>query len=713
MNWTENESLERDLNPKQLEAVLCTEGPILVLAGVGSGKTRVLTYRIAYLIEKGIAKPWNILAMTFTNKAAEEMKERIRSMIGQSDTDLLVSTFHSVCVRVLRGHAHQLGYGNNFVIYDERDQISMIQTCQKELDIDPNVLSPKYALFRISRAKESLLYKEEFSKTELGDYLEERLLALFELYQSKMKASNAMDFDDLISLTVELFDRVPEVLAYYQSRWRFVLIDEFQDTNFAQYEIVKKICQGHRNLCVVGDDDQSIYSWRGANPVNFSYFENDFPNGKVVKLEQNYRSTKKILEASGGVIEHNFGRKNKRLWTQNPSGDPVTHYTAIDERDEVRFVLEEIERGVQEEGWQFSEVAIFYRTHAQSRVFEEELMARRLPYAIYGGVGFYERKEIKDVIAYLRAINNSKDSISWKRIINTPKRGIGKTTIERIEEIAAQKGIPFEEAIKAWLADQKGAKGTQGRVQGFLEQMDHFRVLRGEKSIYELTHFILQDTGYIDLLEAEKTEESRQRLHNLEEFFHLVEEFLSKAEGNDLSEFLHGICLVSDIDPLDERENMVSLMTLHSAKGLEFPVVYIVGMEEGLFPHSQSTEDEERLEEERRLCYVGMTRAQRRLYLTHAQRRWRFGKDHFNSASRFLREISEGVMSEVRSPYEDEAEEEQSSFYPGQWVRHPNFGVGTIRLLWGDGIEEKAVCYFPGIGERTLALQQTPLKKIT
>jgi DNA helicase-2/ATP-dependent DNA helicase PcrA len=713
MNWEGKRKFERNLNPKQLEAVLCTEGPVLVLAGVGSGKTRVLTYRIAYLIEKGIAKPWNILAMTFTNKAAGEMKNRIRSMIGHGDTDLSVSTFHSVCARILRGHAHELGYGNNFVIYDDKDQISMIETCLKELDIDTKVLSPKYAQFRMRRVKENLLSIDDFVEEDNGDHLEESIRDLLGIYQGKMKASNAMDFDDLIFLTAELFDRNPEVLSYYQHRWRYVLIDEFQDTNFAQYEMVKRLCQGHRNLCVVGDDDQSIYSWRGANPVNILYFENDFPETRVILLEQNYRSTKKILEASGEVIQNNYGRKNKQLWTQNPSGDPVIHYCATDERDEVRFVLDEIERGIQEEGWQFSEVAIFYRTHAQSRVFEEELMARRLPYAIFGGVGFYERKEIKDIIAYLRAIANDKDSISWKRIINTPKRGIGKTTVERIEKISVQKEVSFEEALRAWLEAQKGVKGIQKRVHEFLKQMERFRLLKEEKSISELTHLILQDTGYIDLLKAEKTEDSRQRLQNLEEFFHLVDEYLSNANGGGLSEFLQGICLVSDIDRLDETENRLSLMTLHSAKGLEFPVVIIVGMEEGLFPHYQSTEDEERLEEERRLCYVGMTRAQRMLYLTRAQRRWRFGIDHTNRASRFIDEISEGVIKEVVMTCEDLADERSSLFYPGQWVRHPNLGVGTIRFLWGAGPEEKAVIHFPGVGEITLALQTTPLKKIT
>jgi len=528
-----------------------------------------------------------------------------------------------------------------------------------------------------------------------------------------MKASNAMDFDDLIMLTVELFSRFPEVLDYYRNRWRYVLIDEFQDTNHAQYRMVEMLCERHRNIFVVGDDDQSIYSWRGANPVNIHRFERDFPKAKVVKLEENYRSTKKILEASSGVIRHNMSRKEKDLWTQNPTGEPVVIYWASDEREEVGFVLDEIAKGVDIEGWKFSDIAIFYRTHAQSRVFEEEMMARKLPYSIYGGVGFYERKEIRDIIAYLRIVENSNDSVSWRRIINTPKRGIGKATVDRINEIFEREEISFEDAMRRWSDGGEGPVGGRKRVCELLEKIERFRILKGETSISSLTHSILEDIGYFSFLEGKDPEESRQRLMNVAEFFHLIEEFESKKRGSGLSEFLQGISLVSDIDRLDNTENRISMMTLHSAKGLEFPVVFIVGMEEGLFPHQECRDILERLEEERRLCYVGMTRAKRRLFLTHAKKRWRFGQEQRNKASRFLTEIPDGVLIALGSQTEEEAEEMTSSFYEGQWVRHPHFGVGKIVNIWGEEDGEKGVVHFPGIGERTLALHRAPLRKIT
>ncbi|MEM2983380.1 MAG: UvrD-helicase domain-containing protein, partial [Candidatus Bathyarchaeia archaeon] len=638
-----------ELNSRQREAVMNTSGPVLVLAGVGSGKTRVLTYRIAYMIERGIANPWNILAMTFTNRAADEMRDRVRSLIKKADADVLVSTFHSVCVRVLRGHAHHLGYGNNFVIYDEKDQLSMIETCLKELDIDPKVLSPDYVQYRISRSKENLISPEEFTSSERGDRLERRFGRVWEYYQKRMRDSNAVDFDDLIYLTVKLFGRYPEVLRYYQNRWRFVLIDEFQDTNYAQYEMVKMLCRSHRNIFVVGDDDQSIYSWRGANPVNIHYFERDFPEAKVIKLEENYRSTKRILRASSSVIRHNAIRKEKDLWTQNQEGEPVVLYRASDERDEVKFVLDNIERGIKLEGWKFSDISIFYRTHAQSRVFEEEMLSRNLPYSIYGGVGFYERKEIKDIISYLRIVENPADSVSWRRVINTPRRGIGKATVERIEEISRRESISFEEAMRRFVQEEEIKGGGRKRVGDLLDMIGHFREKKGEISIEKLTRSILEDTGYLSYLEGMDPEESRQRLMNVSEFFHLILEFEMREGEGGLSEFLQGISLLSDIDRMESSDNRISMMTLHSAKGLAFPVVFIVGMEEGLFPHRECIEPMDRLEEERRLCYVGMTRAKRRLFLTCARRRWRFGNEQRNSPSRFITEIPEEVLLEIRS----------------------------------------------------------------
>jgi DNA helicase II / ATP-dependent DNA helicase PcrA len=685
----------------------------MVLAGAGSGKTRVITYRIAHLLARGEARPHNVLAVTFTNKAAREMRERVCGLLGRSERDLWVSTFHSACARILRGHAHLLAYNRDFSIYDDRDQMGLVEGCRKELNLDGERFPARMLLSRISQAKQEFLDPEQLLARSQGDYLDDRVARVYELYQQRLRQAQAMDFDDLLFQTLRLFETHAEVLAHYRQRWLHVLVDEFQDTNHIQYRLVKALTEVHRNLCVVGDDDQSIYSWRGADLTNILGFEKDFPDTHVVRLEQNYRSTQRILEASGAVIEKNFYRKGKRLWTENEPGEPVSMYRAVDERDEAIFVVDEVRQLVSREGLRSADVAVFYRTHAQSRVLEEEFLDSRLPFSIYGGPGFYERKEVKDLVAYLRALVHPSDDASWKRILNVPRRGIGKTTREAVETLAIQERINFSEALRRFAGVGPKRSGAQARVQAFLEMMDRLTGKLSQMGIRDGVEAVLWESGYLEELGKDRSSEARDREENLQELVNLVAEYASEEEEGGLSGFLERIALVSDVDRMDDKEDRVTLMTLHSAKGLEFPVVFLVGLEEGLLPHSSALKDEGELEEERRLCYVGMTRAEKRLYLSHAASRRVWGSIQYLSPSRFLGDIPRGCL-EACSPdalegvESDEDRSSEAAAVVGRWVRHKAFGVGTVQRIEQDGA--RVVIHFPGAGEKRFATNQAPLE---
>lgn len=684
----------------------------MVLAGAGSGKTRVITYRIAHLLSTGEARPWNILAVTFTNKAAREMRERVWGLLGRSEKDLWVSTFHSACARILRGHAHLLGYRPDFAIFDDRDQLALVEECCKGLNLDPQRFPPRMLLSRISAAKQLYLSPGEILEKGEGDYLQEKVGRVYESYQGHLRRGQAMDFDDLLYNVLELFQQHHEVLSYYSERWLHVLVDEFQDTNNIQYRLVKALAERHRNVCVVGDDDQSIYSWRGADLSNILGFDRDFPDAKVIRLEQNYRSTKRIVQASGAVIAKNVSRKGKTLWTENELGEPVFVYRALNERDEAAFVADEVRELILRQGFRAGDVAVFYRTHAQSRVLEEELLSRRVAFSIYGGLGFYERKEIKDVVAYLRALAHSSDDLSWKRILNTPRRGIGKATQEAVASLARSEKIPFSEALRRMAGQGKRRRGALAKIQLFIQMMDGLKARMNDLGVKELVETVLRESGYLEELRNEATPQAREREENLQELLNLVAEFEGDPQGDGLTGFLERVALVSDIDRMATYNEKVSLMTIHSAKGLEFPVVFLVGMEEQLLPHNSSLQDEDDLEEERRLCYVAMTRAQKRLYLCHAATRRIWGSTRHMNPSRFLNDLP---MESVRgfSLRETDLREsvgamEEPGVFIGRWVRHRAFGVGTIRRVEQEGA--RVVIYFPGVGERRFATDCAPLE---
>jgi DNA helicase-2/ATP-dependent DNA helicase PcrA len=706
-----SEDLLRDLNSPQLEAVLYLGSPLMVLAGAGSGKTRVITYRIAHLLSEKKVRPWNILAVTFTNKAAQEMRERVWDLIGRQDGDLWVSTFHSACARILRGHAHLLSYSQDFSIFDERDQLGVMNACLHDLDLDPKRFPPLMFLRRIRTAKQNFQSPEGLPSEGEEDYLEERVARVYALYQERLRQAQAMDFDDLLYQTLYLYESHPEVLDYYRSRWLHVLVDEFQDTNHIQYRLVKTLSQEHRNLCVVGDDDQSIYSWRGADLGNILHFEKDFPDTRVIRLEQNYRSTQRILEASGAVIQKNHFRREKSIWTENEAGEPPSFYQAVNERDEAVFVADEIQHLLSKEAFHARDMAVFYRTHAQSRVLEEELVSRQISFSIFGGLGFYERKEIKDVVAYLRALLHPGDDTSWRRILNVPKRGIGKATLEAADALCSQDGIPLSEALRRFSVTGSGAPAR--RIRAFLEVMDALANRVPTSGTSELVHAVLHETGYWDELLKQTERRAQERMENIQELINLVGEIEAESEDEALSEFLERVALVSDVDRIDLREDQVSLMTLHAAKGLEFPVVFIMGLEEGIMPHSLSLEDSSEVEEERRLCYVGMTRAQRRLYLSCALSRRIWGSMRELEPSRFLWEIpreclqfcSPAIMNSGATSYQDAP---SPGLYEGRWVRHQAFGVGTVRRVEENG--SRVVINFPGIGEKRFLVDLAPLE---
>jgi len=634
------EALLADLNESQREAVCHGDGPLLVFAGAGSGKTRALTYRIAYLIEACGVAPESILAVTFTNKAAGEMKERIRTLIGDRAAALWAGTFHSMCARMLRRHGRAIKVEPNFVIFDTPDQMALIKEALSVVDVDQKEFKPPDVHQRISAAKNELIGPTEFRRTRKGPF-DEIVGRAYRIYQEKLAQNNALDFDDLIMRAVQLLREAPEVREHYQDRFGYVLVDEYQDINFAQYTLVKLLGEKHRNVCVVGDDDQSIYGWRGADVGIILDFEKDYPDAHVVKLEQNYRSTQRILECANEVIAPNRGRAPKRLWTDAEPGESVTVYEAVNEQEEAHYVASCISRAVQERGRAYRDFAILYRTNAQSRVLEEAFLTQGLPYRIVGGVRFYERREIKDLIAYLRVLLNPADSVSLRRIINVPTRGIGDKTVAVLDRLAYENAGSLLEACRA----AQGSAELSARAQAAVERFERMIARLSEQAqrltVTKLTNNVLEQSGYLEMLEKDGTAESAARAENLKEFLSLTQKFEQSHEEASLSAFLEHVALLSDIDESDDSENAVAMMTLHSAKGLEFPVVFMVGLEENIFPHQRSMRDERELAEERRLCYVGLTRAQEQVTLTHCRRRTIYGQTQECEPSRFLKNLPE------------------------------------------------------------------------
>ena len=640
------------LNPEQKEAVLHTEGPLLILAGAGSGKTRVLTHRVAYLIEQGTA-PWNILAITFTNKAAGEMRERVDKLVGLGSDSIWVSTFHSTCVRILRRYIDRLGFDTSFSIYDTDDQKSVMKEVCKKLQIDTKVYRERMLLGAISHAKDELISPEQMRLDAGADWNQQKIAGVYAEYQAQLRKNNALDFDDLIMKTVELFRNCPDVLDYYQERFRYIMVDEYQDTNTAQFQLVSLLAAKYRNLCVVGDDDQSIYRFRGANIMNILNFKQVFPDAKVIKLEQNYRSTSNILNAANEVIHHNQGRKDKRLWTDNGTGVPVRFRQFQNAFEEAEHVIGNIVSHIQKEEAEYKDHAILYRTNAQSRLFEEKLIYANIPYKIIGGVNFYARKEIKDLLAYLKTVDNGRDEVAVRRIINVPKRGIGATTLSRVGEFAVANDMGFYEALLN-AEEIPGIGRGASKVLPFTALIQTLRAKQEYAKVSELLETILEETGYRRELILEGTDESEARLENIDELMSKVKDYDENAEHPSLSGFLEEVALVADIDNLEEESNHVVLMTLHSAKGLEFPYVYMVGMEDGLFPSYMSIvadNPQEEIEEERRLCYVGITRAKKELTLTAARQRMVRGEIQYNMVSRFVKEIpDEYLENKTESP---------------------------------------------------------------
>jgi DNA helicase-2/ATP-dependent DNA helicase PcrA len=717
------------LNPQQREAVLYTQGPLLVIAGAGSGKTRVLTHRVAHLIAEDLADPPQILAITFTNRAATEMKERVEQLVGgRVSRQMWVMTFHSACGRMLRRDAELIGYRSSFTIYDQADQVRLVKNCIEDLGKDPKRFVPRAVHGAISRAKDRLLTAGEYAD-QIGSFFEQSVAEVYDLYERRMHDANAMDFDDLIMKTVLLLEHVPDARRHWQNAFRYVMVDEYQDTNHAQFKLVSILAEKHTNLAVVGDQDQSIYAFRGADIRNISEFEQDFPNARVIALEQNYRSTQTILDAANSVISHNRDRKPKNLWSDLGSGDPVRVVEAEDEHAEARYVAGRIQSAL-DEGYGPADIAVFYRMNAQSRVLEDLLTRQSIDYRVVGGPKFYERAEIKDAIAYLQVLDNPADEVSLRRIVNQPRRGIGNTTLDRLAMAARARGIGLWEAIADVEAAGLAAAAT-GSVARFRDMMAALRERAAEASVADLLEQVLADTGYMEVLAAERTIESQGRTENLQELVGVAREYEARGEEVEtasLSDFLQEISLYTDQDAIDEERGRVTLMTLHNAKGLEFPVVFVIGLEEGLFPHQRSL-DEHNEEEERRLCYVGMTRSRERLTLTYARSRTIFGARGFNMPSRFLDELpadsvewerqasSWGTPSPAaggrgsspsaafRAPDID-----RPSLSVGDEVRHSTLGEGIVTGVDRDGIV--VVRFRDDRSERRLVLGYAPLEKI-
>ena len=723
-----------DLNPAQREAVAATEGPVLVVAGAGSGKTRVLTYRIAHLIRDLRVPPESILAITFTNKAADEMKARVGALVGGVVNSMWVSTFHSACVRILRREATRLGYRSGFSIYDDADSLRLIRMVTKDLDLDSKRFPEKAMQGVISKAKSELVDFESF--TDQGDgFFHEQVADIYRLYQQRLVEASAMDFDDLLMVTVEVFAAFPDVLEHYQQRFRYVLVDEYQDTNRAQYVLVKQLTASHGNLCVVGDSDQSIYKFRGADIRNIRDFEKDYPDARVIVLDQNYRSTETILEAANSIISNNTKRTPKHLWSDRGQGLPITRYEAEDEHDEAGYLVDEIER-LKDEGFNLADFAVFYRTNAMSRVIEDVFVRRGVPYSVVGSVKFYDRKEIKDTIAYLRVLVNPSDEVSVKRIINEPRRGIGNTTVAHVDRYSQAQKMSFFEGLQQAVDIPQLNSRAQKLILEFVGLVDGLRQKTEEGGVEAGVQAVLDDTGMLANLETEGTIEAMGRVENLRELVGVASEFESANEGAIIGDeefdaldnlrrleiFLESTALVADIDEWDEGAGAVTLMTLHTAKGLEFPAVFIAGMEDGVFPHMRSLGDPDELEEERRLAYVGITRAQDRLYLTSAWSRTLFGGSSYNPPSRFLKELPEQLMTKAgkrqrRSPVDRAAATGPSTtvladqIAPGDRVRHQKWGLGTVREIVGEGDRAEAEVMFDTQGKKRLLLAWAPLEQ--
>ncbi len=668
----------KGLNDKQYEAVVNTEGPCLVIAGAGSGKTKVLTHKIAYLIGEKGARPWDILAITFTNKAANEMKERIANLVGDDAKDIWMGTYHSICVRILRRFIDRIGFDSSFIIFDTSDQKTLVKNCMKDLAIDDKLFNDRSVLSEISNAKNEMLEPEQYTARSNGDFRKEKIATVYELYQKRLRENNAIDFDDIINYTIKVLMENPDILEYYANKFKYVLVDEYQDTNKAQFTLVTLFASKNGNITVVGDNDQGIYSFRGADISNILNFERDFPGTKIIKLEQNYRCTGNILKAANSVIKNNEVKYKKELWTENEEGNLPNVYQADNEYDEATYIVTQIEHLKREEYYKYSDFAILYRMNTQSRAIEDILRRENVPYKIVGGLKFYERKEIKDIIAYLRLIQNSADNLSLKRIINEPKRGIGKTSLEKIETLAEQNGTSMYEVIQH--ADQYGLNRVYLNSREFINVIEELKDKKDKLVISELIKTTLKKTGYTKALEEENTIEAENRIENLEEFLTVAIEFEEEYAENSLSQFLEGITLSSDIDNVEEDEDSVTLMTLHSAKGLEFPVVFLVGMEEGIFPGYKSISEPKELEEERRLCYVGITRAKEHLYLTCSKQRTIFGSTSYNPVSRFLKEIPEELLEGYKEAFGEEDNNKNQMFKDSNYTwTYGSKDNGTIK----------------------------------
>ncbi|KIL30120.1 DNA helicase PcrA [Bacillus subtilis] len=738
MNYISNQLLS-GLNPVQQEAVKTTDGPLLLMAGAGSGKTRVLTHRIAYLMAEKHVAPWNILAITFTNKAAREMKERVESILGPGADDIWISTFHSMCVRILRRDIDRIGINRNFSILDTADQLSVIKGILKERNLDPKKFDPRSILGTISSAKNELTEPEEFSKVA-GGYYDQVVSDVYADYQKKLLKNQSLDFDDLIMTTIKLFDRVPEVLEFYQRKFQYIHVDEYQDTNRAQYMLVKQLAERFQNLCVVGDSDQSIYRWRGADITNILSFEKDYPNASVILLEQNYRSTKRILRAANEVIKNNSNRKPKNLWTENDEGIKISYYRGDNEFGEGQFVAGKIHQLHSSGKRKLSDIAILYRTNAQSRVIEETLLKAGLNYNIVGGTKFYDRKEIKDILAFLRLVSNPDDDISFTRIVNVPKRGVGATSLEKIASYAAINGLSFFQAIQQVDFIGVSAKAANA-LDSFRQMIENLTNMQDYLSITELTEEILDKTEYREMLKAEKSIEAQSRLENIDEFLSVTKNFEQKSEDKTLVAFLTDLALIADIDQLDQQEeesggkDAITLMTLHAAKGLEFPVVFLMGLEEGVFPHSRSLMEEAEMEEERRLAYVGITRAEQELYLTNAKMRTLFGRTNMNPESRFIAEIPDDLLENLNEKKETRATSARKmqprrgpvsrpvsyasktggdtlNWAVGDKAGHKKWGTGTVVSVKGEGEGTELDIAFPSpVGVKRLLAAFAPIEK--
>ena len=735
------------LNPEQKEAVFHYEGPLLILAGAGSGKTRVLTHRVAWLIEEKQVNPWNIMAITFTNKAAGEMRDRVETMLGGALGGVWVATFHSTCVRILRRYIDRIGFGTNFTIYDGDDQKTIIKEICKRFQIDTKLYRERFFMAAISAAKDELLSPDDYAKQVHGDTRKQKVAEVYREYQKQLRASNALDFDDLIFRTVELFQKDAEVLEQYQDRFRFIMVDEYQDTNTAQFKLVSLLAAKYRNLCVVGDDDQWIYRFRGANIQHILSFEEVYPDAKVIRLEQNYRSTQNILTAANEVICHNEGRKEKKLWTANGDGDKVRFRQFLNGFEEAEYVAGMISRKVGAGKWRYGDCAVLYRTNAQSRMFEEKFLFANVPYKIIGGINFYGRKEIKDVLAYLKTIENGRDDLAVRRIINVPKRGIGATTINRVQEYANTEDMSFYDALRV-AGTIPGVGKSVAKLDGFVQMIQTMRSKQPYYSVKELIEDVLEQTEYRKELMAEGTEEALDRLANIDELLNKAASYAEHAENPSLGGFLEEVALVADIDNLEEDADHVVMMTLHSAKGLEFPVVFMVGMEDGMFPSymSISSEDPADLEEERRLCYVGITRAKETLILTSARQRMVRGEIHYNRVSRFIEDIPKEVLAEnetanvqpkekkerpetkahaayrqMRETFKTKAfaqpqveakKEGGLSYNVGDRVRHIKFGVGSVTDIREGGRDYEVTVNFDRVGVKKMFASFAKLTKV-